>query len=59
MNTNPVADEKEKIFCSRCGRPLRGRKSRELGYGPSCYAIWKKERSQQLKLFEDDGDKHE
>lgn len=51
-------DDKEKVFCKRCGRPLRGLHSRELGYGPSCYSVWKKERSQQLKLF-GDGDDNE
>lgn len=49
-------ESNEKIFCKRCGRLLKGERSKELGYGPSCYSIWKKERSQQMKLFNDEGD---
>ena len=48
-------DNNEKVFCKRCGRLLIGDRSKELGYGPSCYRIWKKERSQQIRLF-DEGD---
>lgn len=48
--------ENERIFCSRCGRQLRGKRSRELGYGPSCYALWKKERSQQKNLLDSGGE---
>lgn len=47
-------NENERIFCSRCGRPLKGKRSRELGYGPSCYVLWKKERSQQKNLLDCD-----
>ncbi len=28
----------EKEHCERCGRKLRSEKSRELGFGPVCYA---------------------
>ncbi len=51
----PSVDTNEKVFCNRCGRLLRGDRSKKLGYGPSCYYIWKKERSQQIRLF-DEGD---
>jgi protein-arginine kinase activator protein McsA len=44
--------EEEVILCHRCGRVLKGEKSKKLGYGPSCYATWKKERSQQIQLFD-------
>lgn len=48
------SNENERIFCNRCGRPLYGKRSRELGYGPSCHAIWKKERSKQKNLLNED-----
>lgn len=47
----------DKVFCKRCGRPLVGEHSRSLGYGPTCYRLWKLERSQNCKLF-DVGDSH-
>ena len=40
------------IYCRRCGRPLKGFSSRELGFGPRCYSLWKKERNQQMPLFD-------
>ena len=46
----------EKIFCNRCGKPLRSEESKKIGYGPSCYRIWKKERSQQKQLFDIGGE---
>ncbi|MBO7212434.1 MAG: hypothetical protein J6V44_15745 [Methanobrevibacter sp.] len=46
----------EIIFCNRCGKPLRSDLSKKLGYGPSCYRMWKKERSQQHQLFDIGGD---
>jgi hypothetical protein len=58
MNQTVPDMEKEKVFCKRCGRVLRGSKSSELGFGPSCYKLWKKEHSLQVKLF-DVGDKNE
>lgn len=39
------------IFCRRCGRKLVGDHSKELGFGPMCYKLWKRERNQQLRLF--------
>lgn len=57
-NTPNTNEENDKVFCKRCGRLLRGEKSRELGFGPSCYHAWKKERSLQVRLF-DVGDKNE
>lgn len=56
--TNGVTNDKDKVFCKRCGRLLRGERSKELGFGPSCYHAWKKERSLQVRLF-DVGDKNE
>jgi hypothetical protein len=41
----------DKILCRRCGRVLIGETSRQLGFGPTCYKVWKKERSQQIQLF--------
>ena len=50
-------EEEEVVLCHRCGRVLKGERSRKLGYGPSCYAMWQKERSQQIQLFDiDKGD---
>lgn len=40
------------IFCRRCGRKLVGSHSKELGFGPMCYKLWKRERNQQLRLFD-------
>lgn len=51
VNNNPEKDE-EIIFCKRCGRKLLGEHSKELGFGPTCYKAWKKERSQQIQLFD-------
>ena len=56
MSENNVVDsgnESKTVLCKRCGRKLVGKRSLETGYGPRCYSIWKKERSQQLKLFEE------
>lgn len=44
--------EEELVFCRRCGRPLRGIVSKSRQFGPSCYRVWVKERSQQINLFE-------
>lgn len=27
----------EYIYCKKCGKPLKDKVSRKLGYGPSCY----------------------
>ena len=27
----------EKRYCLRCGRELKSKESRQLGFGPSCY----------------------
>lgn len=45
------------VFCRRCGRPLKGQYSKDLGFGPICYRQWKKERNQQLSLFGTEEDK--
>ena len=52
IETNKNTKE-ENVYCNRCGRLLKGQRSKELGYGPSCYYLWKKERSQQIKLFDE------
>lgn len=49
-------DQEETIFCNRCGKPLKSEMSKKIGYGPSCYRHWKKERSQQIQLFNPGGD---
>lgn len=46
-----VDKQDDEILCRRCGRRLRGSKSRELGFGPACYRAWKGERIKQLGLF--------
>lgn len=48
-------DSSDKVLCRRCGRVLKGEKSKELGFGPNCYKIWKNERFQRISLF-DKGD---
>jgi hypothetical protein len=45
----------ENIYCRRCGRLLRGENSRNKQFGPNCYRIWLKERSEQPKLFDTNG----
>lgn len=58
-NTNTNVED-EVILCHRCGRVLKGERSKQLGYGPSCYIMWKKERSQQKQLFDlSGGDQNE
>lgn len=47
------------VFCKRCGKPLMGEKSRERGWGPTCYRLWKLERAQSKKLFDVEGDSNE
>lgn len=49
MNNNLKDDEK--VYCRRCGRLLLGENSRYLGFGPTCYRLWKKDNSQQIRLF--------
>ena len=50
-----ISKQDEEILCRRCGRRLRGVKSRELGFGPACYKAWKSERIQRVGLFSDTG----
>lgn len=50
-NIDTKQASEEKILCRRCGRVLIGEASRQLGFGPTCYRAWKKERSQQIQLF--------
>ena len=52
-NQKQVDKQDEEILCRRCGRRLKGTKSRELGFGPSCYKAWKSERIQRVGLFGD------
>ena len=53
MSNNKKENVDDKVvFCRRCGRPLRGFASKELGFGPSCYRQWKRERNQQMSLFD-------
>lgn len=49
---NEVKEDDNKVYCRRCGRLLIGNSSKELGFGPTCYKIWKKEHSQQIQLFD-------
>lgn len=45
-------DEKvEKVYCKRCGRTLRGSKSKALGYGPICYELMLEERCKRFNLL--------
>ena len=44
------------VYCRRCGGLLHGSRSKEIGFGPNCYRIWKKERMQRSMLFGGDND---
>ena len=48
----------EKVLCRRCGRVLLDENSKQLGFGPTCYKVWKRERSQQIQLFTVEEDKN-
>lgn len=52
MSEEEIKKSEEVVFCNRCGRPLKSELSKKLGYGPSCYDMWKKERLQHRQLFE-------
>ena len=43
---------KEYEICKRCGRKLRSKESKILGYGPNCYKKYLKEASPQLFKLE-------
>jgi hypothetical protein len=46
------ATDTERVFCKRCGRLLIGKKSRDLGYGPKCFILWKQESDTNQNLFD-------
>lgn len=50
-NIDTKQASEEKILCRRCGRVLLGENSKHLGFGPTCYKAWKRERTQQIQLF--------
>ena len=40
------------VYCRRCGRKLVDLKSREVGFGPKCFELWKMENlSEESNLF--------
>ena len=39
------------VLCRRCGRKLLDEVSKERGFGPACFKMWKKEHSSQIALF--------
>ena len=43
----------KRVFCRRCGRELKSKLAKELGFGPSCYKKYMKEcnNSNRKKLF--------
>lgn len=45
--------ESKRVFCRRCGRELKSKQGKELGFGPSCYRKHMKEtlRSTRKRLF--------
>jgi len=47
-----IKNEERVVYCRRCGRELKGKYSKDLGFGPRCYSLWRKERNQQLQLFD-------
>ena len=46
-------EETKRVFCRRCGRELKSKKGKELGFGPSCFAKYIKEQnmSARKRLF--------
>lgn len=46
-------EENKRVFCRRCGRELKNKKAKELGFGPSCFAKYMKEQalSSRKRLF--------
>lgn len=45
--------ETKRVFCRRCGRELKSKKAKELGFGTSCFKKYMKEslRSNRKRLF--------
>ena len=37
------------IYCKKCGRPLKDKKSRKIGYGPNCFKSLKPKNKKVLK----------
>lgn len=35
--------ESKRVFCKRCGRELKSKKAKELGFGASCFRKYMKE----------------
>lgn len=48
-----LQEETKRVFCRRCGRELKSKKAKQLGFGPSCYRKYMKEQSilNRKKLF--------
>lgn len=45
--------ETKRVFCRRCGRELKNKQAKELGFGPACYRKYMKEctYSNRKRLF--------
>jgi hypothetical protein len=45
--------ESKRVFCRRCGRELKSKQAKELGFGPTCYKRHMSElaRSNRKRLF--------
>ena len=48
-----LVQESKRVFCRRCGRELKSRQAKELGFGITCYRKYMKEclRSTRKHLF--------
>ena len=62
MKTDIGNEQQIVVLCRRCGRKLLDEVSKERGFGPACFRMWKKEHSSQIALFtvkrsDDDGGK--
>lgn len=38
-----AAQEDKRVFCRRCGRELKNKQAKELGFGVTCYKKYMKE----------------
>ena len=53
LTKKQLLQETKRVFCRRCGRELKSKNAKELGFGPSCYKKYIKELnvSTRKKLF--------
>ena len=53
LTEKQIQEESKRVFCRRCGRELKSKKGKELGFGPSCFRKYIKEQtmSNRKRLF--------